>query len=153
MKNRTDGKQLTIVPEHDISLAERACVALDAKFGANVNAYGGNPFTFKTQRVIAPLPGNAPEQAGPAIAVMAAGPWDLSGRDRPAHGTMQTFAEGVIAALRPVADAAKDLQGCVSDAKSDGDRVPDPTEASDMARAVQQFADASRKVLAVLGIE
>lgn len=147
MKSRTGGKVLTTVVEADLALAVRACIALDAKFGASVNAYDGNPFTFTTAKVMVPA-GSAP-----AIAVMAAGPWDLSGRDRPAHGTMQTFAEGAIAALRPVVDAANDLRQLTIDASADANRVPDPTEASDMSRTVQQFAVASSKVLGALGIE
>jgi len=66
--------------------AEKISAALSAKFGVS----HGHGFDFSTK------------EEGDGTKVMASGPWELPGNQRPALPTMTTFAEGYLACLKDV---------------------------------------------------
>ena len=82
-------KQIMHVAAADAGHADALVAALNAK----------NPFNgfFKFTHV--------PADGG--VMVVATGQWSLPGSQRPAHGTMQTWADGYLTCLRDAAAKAK----------------------------------------------
>jgi hypothetical protein len=68
------------------------------------------PFNAFFSFTVGPLPGATPD-ASPGACIMATGQWSLPGNARPAHGTMQTWAEGYTQALKDAEAAAKKASG------------------------------------------